>query len=134
MQYLTMHLALSTSTSNLLYTILFTLILFIIMRKVEMQMNTAIRNRVNWSGGNTTVMINENNNKAKVFLHGNLIAEVCNEFVAIFDGGWQTVTTKSRLNALLAEFRPQVRVFQKDFVWFIRHGNNNFVFQTGSLV
>ena len=37
------------------------------MRKVEMQMNTAIRNRVNWSGGNTTVMINENNNKAKVF-------------------------------------------------------------------
>ena len=134
MQYLIMLLALSTSTSNLLYTILFTLILFIIMRKVEMQMNTAIRNRVNWSGGNTTVMINENNNKAKVFLHGNLIAEVCNEFVAIFDGGWQSNTTKSRLNALLAEFRPQVRVFQKDFVWFIRHGNNNFVFQTGSLV
>ena len=31
------------------------------MRKVEMQMNTAIRNRVNWSGGNTTVMIDENN-------------------------------------------------------------------------
>ena len=104
------------------------------MRKVEMQMNTAIRNRVNWSGGNTTVMINENNNKAKVFLHGNLIAEVCNEFVAIFDGGWQTVTTKSRLNALLAEFRPQARVFQKDFVWFIKHGKNNFVFQSGSLV
>ena len=134
MQYLIMLLALSTSTSNLLYTILFTLFFLITMRKVEMQMNTAIRNRVNWSGGNTTVMINENNNKAKVFLHGNLIAEVCNEFVAIFDGGWQTVTTKSRLNALLAEFRPQVRVFQKDFVWFIRHGKNNFVFQTGSLV
>ena len=104
------------------------------MRKVEMQMNTAIRNRVNWSGGNTTVMINENNNKARVFLHGNLSAEVCNEFVAIFDGGWQTVTTKSRLNALLAEFRPQARVFQKDFVWFIKHGKNNFVFQSGSLV
>ena len=104
------------------------------MRKIEMQMNTAIRNRVNWSGSNTTVMINENNNKARVFLHGNLIAEVCNEFVAIFDGGWQTVTTKSRLNALLAEFRPKVRVFQKDFVWFIKHGNNNFVFQSGSLV
>ena len=129
-----MLLALSTSTSNLLYTLLFTLFFLITMRKVEMQMNTAIRNRVNWSGGNTTVMINENNNKARVFLHGNLIAEVCNEFVAIFDGGWQTVTTKSRLNALLAEFRPRVRVFQKDFVWFIRHGNNNFVFQSGSLV
>ena len=105
------------------------------MRKVEMQMNTAIRNRVNWSGGNTTVMIDpENADQATVYLHGNRIAQVCSEFVAIFDGGWQTVTTKSRLNALLAEFRPQARVFQKDFVWFIKHGNNNFVFQTGSLV
>ena len=105
------------------------------MRKVEMQMNTAIRNRVNWSGGNTTVMIDPKNaDQATVLLHGNRIAQVCSEFVAIFDGGWQTVTTKSRLNALLAEFRPQVRVFQKDFVWFIRHKNNNFVFQTGSLV
>ena len=134
MQYLTTLLALSTSTSNLLYTILFTLLLFFTMRKIEQSMNTAIRNRTNWAGSNTTVMINENNNKARVFLHGNLIAEVCNEFVAIFDGGWQSNTTKSRLNALLSEFRPQVRVFQKDFVWFIRHGNANFLFQTGSLV
>ena len=105
------------------------------MRKVEMQMNTAIRNRVNWSGGNTTVMIDpENADQATVYLHGNRIAQVCSEFVAIFDGGWQSNTTKSRLNALLSEFRPQARVFQKDFVWFIRHGDANFVFQTGSLV
>ena len=105
------------------------------MRKIEQQMNSAIRNRVNWSGGNTTVMIDPvNADQATVFLHGNRIAQICSEFVAIFDGGWQTVTTKSRLNALLAEFRPKVRVFQKDFVWFIRHGNNNFVFQSGSLV
>ena len=105
------------------------------MRKIEQQMNSAIRNRVNWSGGNTTVMIDPKNaDQATVLLHGNRIAQVCSEFVAIFDGGWQTVTTKSRLNALLAEFRPKVRVFQKDFVWFIKHGNNNFVFQSGSLV
>ena len=96
-------------------------------------MNTAIRNRVNWAGSNTMVTV-DHNDKARVFLHGNLIAEVCNEFVAIFDGGWQSNTTKSRLNALLSEFRPQARVFQKDWTWFIRHGNNNFVFQSGSLV
>jgi len=134
MQSSDMLLALSTSTSNLLYTLLFTLFFLITMRKVEMQMNTAIRNRVNWAGSNTTVMINENNNKARVFLHGNLIAEVCNEFVAIFDGGWQSNTTKSRLNALLTEFRPQAGVFQKDWTWFIRHGNSVFPFKSGSLV
>ena len=105
------------------------------MRKIEMQMNTAIRNRVNWSGGNTTVMIDPvNADQATVFLHGNRIAQVCSEFVAIFDGGWQSNTTKSRLNALCQEFRPQVSVFQKNFVWFIKHGKNNFVFQSGSLV
>ena len=105
------------------------------MRKIEQQMNTAIRNRVNWSGGNTTVMIDpENADQATVYLHGNRIAQVCSEFVAIFDGGWQSNTTKSRLNALCQEFRPQARVFQKNFVWFIKHGKNNFVFQSGSLI
>ena len=97
-------------------------------------MNAAIRERRNWAGSNTTVMINENNNKAKVYLHGNLIAEVCDEFVAIFDGGWQTVTTKSRLNALLDEFRPHVGVVQRNFDWFIVAHSKYFPFVSGSLV
>ena len=97
-------------------------------------MNTAIRERRNWAGSNTTVMINENNNKAKVYLHGNLIAEVCDEFVAIFDGGWQSVTTKSRLNALLDEFRPHVGVVQRNFNWFIVAHSKYFPFVSGSLV
>ena len=100
-----------------------------------MQMNTAIRNRVNWSGGNTTVMIDPDNaDQATVYLHGNRIAQVCSEFVAIFDGGWQTVTTKSRLNALLDEFRPHVGVVQKNFDWFIVAHNKYFPFISGSLV
>ena len=104
------------------------------MRKIERQMNQAIRERRNWAGSNTTVMINENNNKAKVYLHGNLIAEVCDEFVAIFDGGWQSVTTKSRLNALLDEFRPHVGVVQRNFDWFIVAHSKYFPFVSGSLV
>ena len=104
------------------------------MRKIERQMNQAIRERRNWAGSNTTVMINTNNNKAKVYLHGNLIAEVCDEFVAIFDGGWQTVTTKSRLNALLDEFRPHVSVVQKNWNWFIVAHSKYFPFVSGSLV
>ena len=135
MQYLTMLLALSTSTSNLLYTILFTLLLFFTMRKIEQSMNTAIRNRINWSGGNTAVIVDsENADLVEVFLHGNRIAQICSEFVAIFDGGWQSNTTKSRLNALCNEFRPQAGVFQKDWTWYIRHGNATFPFISGSLI
>ena len=103
------------------------------MRKIERQMNQAIRERRNWSGSNTMVTV-DHNAKARVYLHGNLIAEVCNDFVAIFDGGWQTVTTKCRLNALLDEFRPHVGVVQKNFNWFIVAHSKYFPFVSGSLV
>ncbi len=49
------------------------------------------------------------------------IAEVSDTDMTIFDGGWQTVTTKSRLNALCDEFCIAGEgVFQKDFQWFVR--------------
>ena len=34
-----------------------------------------------------------------VFLHGNKIAEIGDDSLTLFDGGWQSNTTKSRLNA-----------------------------------
>ena len=100
-----------------------------------MQMNTAIRNRINWSGGNTAVIVDSKNaDLVEVFLHGNRIAQVCSEFVAIFDGGWQSNTTKSRLNALLSEFRPWAGVFQKDWTWYISGHGKVFPFISGSLI
>ena len=41
--------------------------------------------------------------------------------MTIYDGGWQSVTTKSRLNALCQEFCVKGEyVFQKDFAWYVR--------------
>ena len=75
-----------------------------LMRKIEQQMLTAIRNNDNWQSANTSVHYNEENDVSIVRLHGNKIAEVGDDFVAIFDGGWQTTTTKSRLNVIINEF------------------------------
>ena len=86
------------------------------MRKIETQMNSAIANRENFSKANTTVSIEDR--VASVYLHGNLIARVGDTFVQILDGGWQSVTTKSRLNALLRAVTPDGGVFQKDFTWY----------------
>ena len=47
-----------------------------------------------------------------------LIARVGDNFVQIFDGGWQSVTTKSRLNALLQAVTPNGGVFQRDWTWY----------------
>ena len=88
------------------------------MRKIESQMNSAIRARRNWSSGNTSVNFDEQN-VAYVYLHGNLIALISDRFVRLFDGGWQSNTTKSRLNALLDEFHYGSKVFQRQFNWFV---------------
>ncbi len=88
------------------------------MRKIETQMNAAISNTVDFKSANTRV---ENiDGVSFVFLHGNKIAEVGNSFIRLFDGGWQSNTTKSRLNAILDEHGlPGEGIFQKNFEWFI---------------
>ena len=94
------------------------------MRKVEEQMNYAIRHRKNWAGSNTTVRCYKENGittEVNVLLHGNCIAwfdTASNDF-NISSCGWETVTTKSRLNAILEEFAPDRRVFQKNWQWFV---------------
>ena len=82
-------------------------------------MNKALRNFENWSSGNTSVISTKE--EMKVFLHGNHIATLdkATMDLFIFDGGWQSNTTKSRLNALLKEFRPDRQVFQKNWQWFV---------------
>jgi hypothetical protein len=67
------------------------------MRKIEQQMCAAIKADKNWSSGNTQVVTNDG--VSTVYLHGNKIAMVDDTSLTIFDGGWQSNTTKSRLNA-----------------------------------
>ena len=95
-----------------------------VMRKIEMEMNAAIRYRRNFSKANTSVRCFKTNGvttDVDVFLHGNHIAslDTATHKLTIKDGGWQSVTTKSRLNALLDEFAPNMGIFQKDWVWYL---------------
>ena len=91
------------------------------MRKIEQQMCDAVQSNKNWSSSNTMVTIDEETNTSSVYLHGNLIATVTENDMTIYDGGWQSVTTKSRLNALCDAFCYKGEyVFQKDFTWYVR--------------
>ena len=88
------------------------------MRKIESKMNAAITAGTNWKSGNTAVL-NEDG-VTKVLLHGNKIAEVGDTFLRLYDGGRQSNTTKSRLNAILSEHGlPGEGIFQKNFKWFV---------------
>ena len=100
------------------------------MRSIEIKMNKAVQNATDWKSGNTRV--EKTIDSSRVYLHGNLIAEVGEDFITLFDGGWQTTTTKSRLNALMAEFcSPGECVFQKAYQWFIKANGVTVPFQSG---
>ena len=95
------------------------------MRKIESSMLEAIENQLNWQSANTQVINSELSSDgpvvSKVFLHGHKIAVIGDNFIQLFDGGWQTATTKSRLNAILKGFGVTGEsVFQKAGEWFVR--------------
>jgi hypothetical protein len=70
-----------------------------------------------------------------VYLHGNKIAEVGGTWVILWDGGWRTNTTKSRLNAILSEHGNGERVFQNNKKWFIRMNDGlNVPFVSGMVL
>jgi hypothetical protein len=99
------------------------------MRKIEREMNNAISNNLNWQSGNTSVTFDPETNESIVRLHGNTIAVVGDDFVQIFDGGYQSATTKSRLNAILSEHGIKGEcVFQRNFNWFV----HKFIGQAGT--
>ena len=93
------------------------------MRKIEAQMINAIRNRRDWKSGNTSVDVTDHG--AIVRLHGHKIAQVDydNNVTWITDAGWQTTTTKSRINAVLSGINKRGNVYQKDYVWHLVRGD-----------
>jgi hypothetical protein len=90
------------------------------MRKIETLMNAAITNGTDFRSANTNVV--QADGIAVVLLYGNKIAEVGDNFVRLFDGGVQSNTTKSRLNAILqVHGLPGEGVFQKKGQWFLNY-------------
>jgi hypothetical protein len=92
------------------------------MRKIESKMIAAIKGNTDWKCDNTEVINIEG--VSFVYLHGNQIATIDDDSLTLFDGGYQSKTTKSRLNALLSEFgytcgTKREYVFQKQFEWFV---------------
>ena len=100
------------------------------MRQIESQMNNAIRCNRDFRKDNTSVI--HDGGDAFVYLHGNHIGTVRqNGSLEIFDGGWQSNTTKSRLNALCDEFAYGCGVFQKNWEWFISTRSGTVEFEDG---
>ena len=100
------------------------------MRKIESLMNNAITKGIDFKLDNTEVVAYSN--AVDVFLYGNLIARIGETWMELFDGGQQSNTTKSRLNAILrAHGLPGEYVFQKNYEWFIQYNGHPIPFFSG---
>jgi hypothetical protein len=68
--------------------------------------------------GNNTYAHIEYDNSVSICLHGTAVVRFFpNGLVRLHSGGWRTHTTKDRIN----KYSP-VRVYQKNFEWFLQDG------------
>ena len=113
------------------------------MRKIEREMIAAVEacldgSERTWRSGNTEVTTHHHGVAGEpgyertvvVRLHDNVIAEFDSALngargcrgLKLRDAGWQTNTTKSRLNALLGAFRKGSCIYQKAGQWYCPDG------------
>ncbi len=91
------------------------------MRVIEKQMMQAIRQGKSWRLDNTEVRhIDVDGSRITlVYLHNNLIAEIGLTRITLWNRGYSTQTTKSRINAILSGIGSGLHVYQKSYVWHI---------------
>jgi hypothetical protein len=99
------------------------------MRVIESQMNRAINQEIDWKKDNTQVINIEG--VSFVYLFDNLIAMIGDTWLELFDGGYQSKTTKSRLNAILSEHGNSEYIYQKNFNWFLSTKDGDLPFVDG---
>ena len=83
------------------------------MRQITIDAIRAFRNNQKFKRGNTEVKVHSDGYR-ELRLHNNVIAWYDEGSLFIRDGGWQTTTTKERLNGL-----PNVFIYQKNFQWYL---------------
>lgn len=95
-----------------------------------------IDQRKHWCKDNTRVEFDPVTDLSRIFLHGHWIGEYDhnNMGLAINNQGYETNTTKSRLNALINFVcdPTQNGIFQKDWNWFITKDGETEDFPSGA--
>ncbi len=80
-------------------------------------------------GNNTYAEILYDNTVA-IKLHNTYVVKINpNGTYTLNSGGWQTVTTKDRIN----QYSP-VRVYQRDFTWYVKINGKEYPFMDGMVV
>ena len=109
------------------------------MRKITEQAVKAFVNGDSFKSGNTMVehLIQPHMTSTHLYLHGNEIARLSNNVLTLSSCGWETNTTKERLNGLLRQYGNKI-IRQKEGVWYLYDsflsGENRDLFKDGMTI
>lgn len=88
------------------------------------------RNKTSRKIGNNTYAEILNDDTVAIKLHSTYVVKIrADGTYTLNSGGWQTLTTKDRIN----QYSP-VRVYQRKFEWFVKINNKEYPFMDGMVV
>ena len=106
------------------------------MKKITKDACMAFINGVPYNNSNTKVVLF--NDFALMTLFNNYIAKRGTtdnaNAVVLSDGGWETATTKERLNGLLQLLDSPFFIMQRKYVWYVTDGKTKVPWKSGYTV
>lgn len=91
------------------------------MRKITKRSVECFKHGVKFKSDNTEVKISKEHNSSNFFLFGYCIAsfKTNQNQLVLDDCGYETVTTKERLNGILSEFNLPYYISQQKYKWYL---------------
>jgi len=78
--------------------------------------------------GRTSTTVATENGFTNVTYHSTVVVKFNHDTIILNSGGWQTHTTKTRMNQASNQFDLGYSVFQKDYQWFVDYNNETIKF------
>ena len=78
--------------------------------------------------------VSHSDGKTRVTYHSTDIVAWDNDQIVLQSGGWQTVTTKRKMNQAAAQFGLDFSVYQKDFCWYVVKDGKTLDFKDGMII
>jgi hypothetical protein len=83
--------------------------------------------RLNQIGNHKTVVYTENG-YTFVKYHSTNVVKFSDKRIVLDSGGWQTATTKTRMNQTANQFDLEYKVFQDNFEWYVDFRGRTYEF------
>lgn len=82
-------------------------------------------------GSHKTSIFTDENGLTHVVYHNTKVVSFTSQYIILKTGGYETVTTKTRMNQASNQFGLGFRIYQRDFKWYVKFGVFTYNFKNG---